>query len=184
MAWLRAVEQAIEGLTRGLGVEVGEAGDELVAHRRPALVLALDELADGEQRRCRPRRGARRSRLVAQPRHRHVGVLVGAERVLQRLEHAHERLARRRLVQPAEALDEVAQTLGVLAQLVHLGRRRVGPDRAAGLDERPVGTSDALGHQWPDRVSGQRRDLATRRIERPVEPAPTTTRGTLAPARW
>ena len=60
-----------------------------------------------------------------------LGVLVLAEVVLQRLEPLHERLARRRRVQPAEALEEVAQLLGVLAQLVeHLGGGRRG-DRAA-----------------------------------------------------
>ena len=54
-----------------------------------------------------------------------LGVLVLAEEVLQLLEPLDERLALRRREQTGEALEQVAQLLGVLAQLVDvLGRRR------------------------------------------------------------
>ena len=59
-----------------------------------------------------------------------LGVLVLAEVVLQRLQPPDERLAGRLRQQAAEALEEVAELLGVLAQVVDRGSAGVsGPIR-------------------------------------------------------
>ena len=55
--------QALRNATIEVYGGLGEA--ELEAHRLTAPVVAFDELPDGEQRRCRPARGARRGGLVA-----------------------------------------------------------------------------------------------------------------------
>ena len=63
---------------------------------------------------------------VAQLGEVHLGVLVLAEVVLEVLELAHERLALVGGEQRPEALEQVAELLGVLAQVVQplAGRRR------------------------------------------------------------
>ena len=67
-----AVEQVVEGATGGRAVEVVEPLADLEAHRLTAPVVALDELTDGEQRRCRPSRSAlpRRPRRAGGSRRR------------------------------------------------------------------------------------------------------------------
>ena len=99
-------------------------------------------------------------------------VLVLAEVVLQRLQALHERLARRRGVQSAEAFEQVAQLLGVLAQLVqHLGVG-VGRDRAATSDHRLVRPPDPPFDQGADRLGRVVRDVARDRRVEPVRPGP------------
>ena len=82
-----------------------------------------------------------------------LGVLVLAEVVLQRLESLHELRAGFVGQQAAEALQQVAELLGVLAEVVHLLRRGVGPDQPAAVDQDAVRASDALAR--PARPRGR-----------------------------
>ena len=96
---------------------------------------------------------------LAELRQVHLGVLVLAEVVLQRLELADERLARLGREEAAEALEQVAELLGVLAQVVEALRRRGRGDGAAVGEHRVLGLGDALA---PRRARGAGRRPAPR----------------------
>ena len=121
----------------------------------PGRLELLDEPADAEVRR---RRGRRRELVGgrAQVDRLHIGILVGAEQVLQPLQPFDERLAIVGRQQAGEALQEVAQLLGVLAHVVDvLGGCRRG-DRSAVVEQCALGLADAIGDDCPDRVSAAR----------------------------
>ena len=78
-------------------------------------------------------------------------VLMGAEVVLQPLETADERHAGLLVEERPEALDDVPQALGILAQVVQVLRRRTATDRSPVLDqalEGPVGLASDHFRQW------------------------------------
>ena len=83
-----------------------------------------------------------------------LGVLVLAEVVLQRLQPPHERLASALRQQAGEALEQVAQLLGVLAEVVDLLGGRVGTDQPAVIDQVGLGPGDALANHLPERPLG------------------------------
>ena len=83
---------------------------------------------------------------VAELREVHLGVLVLAQVVLQLLQLADERLAVVGGEQRPEALEQVAQPLGVLAQVVQALAGRVGGDGPPVGEDLLLGLLDALGH--------------------------------------
>ena len=83
-----------------------------------------------------------------------LAVLVGAEHVLEALERLDHRLGHRGGPQAAEELEQVAQLLAALAQLVEvLGRARVVDGRAQ-RDHLLVDLADALAGHVGDRPLG------------------------------
>ena len=84
----------------------------------------------------------------------HGGVLVLAEVLLQGLEPLHQLGAGPRVEEGAEALQQVAQLLGVLAEVVEPLVGRLGGDGAALVEQRRLGPSDPLGHVGTERVEG------------------------------
>ena len=92
------------------------------------------------------------------------GVLVPAEQVLQSLHPLDERLALVGGEEVGEALQQVAQLLGVLAHLVHRIGRRGRLDRPPVVEQPPLRLLHA-GHDDVDqRVAGLR--STTRRVHR------------------
>lgn len=101
----------------------------------------------------------------------HLGVLVLTEVVLQGFQALDELLAGPGRVDAAEALEQVAELLGVLAQLVQLLRRGLGRDRAPtghepGLRPRREGGGDA-----PDGMVGVPAGALRCRFLQPGAPA-------------
>ena len=121
-AFGRGCQQLAQGAACRLAVVVGEPGGELGARCGPALLELLDELAGGEER-IDGQAVCQLGDDTAQVRDVDVGILMHPEVVLQGLQARDERLASGRRVQPPEALEEIAEPLGVLAQFVDEGRR-------------------------------------------------------------
>ena len=155
------VEQRVEGLAVGLAVVGGEPLDEGGPLLGAAALELVAEPAHGEQRVGVDRRPlVQVVGEVAELGQVHLGVLVLAEVVLEVLELADERLALARSgSSDAEALEQVAELLGVLAQVVQALAGRVGRDGPPVGEHLVLGLLDAVGDDRPEALArvGRRR---------------------------
>ena len=99
-----------------------------------------------------------------------LGVLVLAKVVLERFETSQELLARACGEQAPEAFQEIAELLGVLAEIVDLFGGGGGSDHAATFEQHAVGAGDALGDQRTERTTRPPRHVVVERCGQPPLP--------------